>query len=187
MVERTPIFSAKGFQLGYIEGNAAFDFNGTERCSYVGATGNLCDLKTGNIVGHVSLDGTFVGATWVSDELFGKPSDAAASHHPARVRGKLGSKNAIAEWPANAATQTMASRPSDAAPRPVNYPDDPENLSTSDQVVDDMRAPLSAPCLESDPRAPGSVIPSADENELLERAMSMIRSALVKGNRDVDA
>jgi hypothetical protein len=29
-------------------------------------------------------------------------------------------------------------------------------------------------------------MPSADENELLDRAMSMIRSALVKGNREVD-
>jgi len=44
MVERTPIFNAKGFQLGYIEGNAVFDFNGTQRCSYARATGNLCAL-----------------------------------------------------------------------------------------------------------------------------------------------
>jgi hypothetical protein len=40
--------------------------------------------------------------------------------------------------------------------------------------------------LESDPAAPGSVMLSADENELLDRAMSMIRSALVKVNRDGD-
>jgi len=184
MVERTPIFNAKGFQLGYIEGNSAFDFNGTQRCSYAGATGNLCDLKTGNIVGHVSLDGTFVGATWIADELFGKPSDKPAAERPPRARGLHGSKMAIVERQVNAAKQTMASWPSDAAPGPEICPDDQERSSTSEQLAGDVRA---TPCLKSDLRAPGSVIPSVDENELIEHAMSMIRSALIKGNRDGDA
>jgi hypothetical protein len=86
MVERTLIFNAEGFRLGYIEGCAAFDLNGTQRCSYAGATGILCDLKNGNIVGHVSLDGTFVGASWVSDELFGKPNGDVETDHLARMR-----------------------------------------------------------------------------------------------------
>ena len=81
MLGRTLIFNTKGLQLGYIEGNAAFDLSGTQRCSYTGATGNLSDLNNGKVVGYVSLDGTFVGASWVSDELFGKPSgDARADH-----------------------------------------------------------------------------------------------------------
>jgi len=182
MVERTPIFNARGFQLGYIEGDSAFDFNGTQRCSYAGATGNLCDLKTGNVVGHVSLDGTFVGASWVSDELFGKPSDNAAAERPPRVRGHHGSKMATVERPENAAKQTTASWPSDAAPEIC--PDDQERPSTSEQLAGDVRA---TPCLKSDLGAPGSVIPSVDENELIEHAMSMIRSALMKDNRDGDA
>jgi hypothetical protein len=70
MLERIPIINAKGLQLGYIEGNVAFDLSGKERCRYDGSSGNLCDLKSGNIVGYVSLVGTFVGASWVSDELF---------------------------------------------------------------------------------------------------------------------
>jgi hypothetical protein len=178
MVERSAIFNAKGIQLGYIEGNAAFDCNGTQRCSYAVATGNLCDLKNGNIVGHVSLDGTFVGATWVADELFGKPTDNAAAKRAPRTRDHHGSKTAIVERPASAARQ------SDAAPRAVIYPDDQERLSSSAQPVGDVGA---APCLKSNLRLPGSVLTSVDENALIEHAMSMIRSALVKGNSDGDA
>jgi hypothetical protein len=44
MAERRLIFNAKGFQLGYVEGNAVFDLNGRRRCSYTGATGNLGDF-----------------------------------------------------------------------------------------------------------------------------------------------
>jgi len=85
----------------------------------------------------------------------------------------------------NAAMRATASQRSDAAPgRPI-HPNDPESLSTSDPVVDDKRAPPTAPSLISNAGAP-EVMPSADENELLDRAMSMIRSALVKGNREVD-
>ena len=84
MVERSLIFDPKGLQLGYIEGKLAFDLSDRQRCSYAEATGNLCDLNTGKIVGHVSLDGTFVGASWVSDELFGKPSGDARANRRAR-------------------------------------------------------------------------------------------------------
>jgi len=187
MVERIAIFNAKGFQLGYIEGDAAFDFNGTRRCNYAGATGNLCDLKNGNVVGHVSLDGIFVGAYWISHELLGRPNDDARADHLAGelVGAHQGSTRLSVQRPVNAAMRATASQRSDAAPgRPI-HPNDPESLSTSDPVVDDKRAPPSAPSLISNAGAP-EVMPSADENELLDRAMSMIRSALVKGNREVD-
>jgi hypothetical protein len=76
MLGRTLIFDTKGLQLGYIEGTR-LDLSGTQRCSYTGATGNLSDLNNGKVVGHVSLDGTFVAPSWVSDELVGKPNGDA--------------------------------------------------------------------------------------------------------------
>ena len=49
MAEHSPIFSAKedGKQIGYIEGNEAFDLLGKQRCSYNAGTGNLSDLNSG--------------------------------------------------------------------------------------------------------------------------------------------
>jgi hypothetical protein len=74
MAERKPIFVNKGSltQIGYIEDNEAFDLSGTRRCIYHVETGNLCDFDTGKIVGHVSLQGFFLGASWIADELFGQ-------------------------------------------------------------------------------------------------------------------
>ena len=88
MAERFPIFTAKGDgrQIGYIEGNEAFDLLGRRRCSYNENSGNLCD-DTGQIVGHVSLKGKFVGASWIADELFPKP-DAASFAPPADSPGE---------------------------------------------------------------------------------------------------
>jgi hypothetical protein len=74
MSDRSLIFNAKGAQVGYIEGSRAFDLKGRERCNYARATGNLYDLKSKKIVGYISLNGTFVGLSWISEELFGKPS-----------------------------------------------------------------------------------------------------------------
>jgi hypothetical protein len=74
MSDRTLIFNGKGAQIGYIEADRALDLTGRERCKYARATGNLSDLNDEKIVGHVSLDGTFVGLSWISDELFGKRS-----------------------------------------------------------------------------------------------------------------
>jgi hypothetical protein len=87
MAERRLIFNAKGFQLGYVEGNAVFDLNGRRRCSYTGATGNLGDFDSGKILGHISLDGTFVGASWLSDDLFGKPRGEARPDRLVKVQG----------------------------------------------------------------------------------------------------
>jgi hypothetical protein len=81
MSDRTLIFNAKGAQIGYIEADRALDLTGRERCKYARATGNLSDLNDEKIVGHVSLDGTFVGLCWISDELFGKPSGGVRGAH----------------------------------------------------------------------------------------------------------
>ena len=82
MSDRSLIFNAKGAQLGYIEADRAFDLTGRERCRYARATGNLSELNSEKIVGYVSLDGTFAGLSWISDELFGKPSGEV---HPGRT------------------------------------------------------------------------------------------------------
>jgi len=74
MSDRSLIFNAKGVQIGYIEADRAFDLTGRERCTHARATGNLSELHSEKIVGHVSLDGTFAGLSWISEELFGKPS-----------------------------------------------------------------------------------------------------------------
>ena len=82
MSDRSLIFNAKGAQLGYIEADRAFDLTGRERCRYARATGNLSELNSEKIVGYVSLDGTFAGLSWISDELFGRPSGEV---HPGRT------------------------------------------------------------------------------------------------------
>jgi hypothetical protein len=77
MAERSPIFSTKsdGPQIGYVEGNEAFDMFGRKRCNYSAATGNLSDPDSGKIVGHLSLAGKFVGSTWIADKLFSRSVD----------------------------------------------------------------------------------------------------------------
>ena len=72
MGKRSSIFSARGDGevIGYIEGAEAFNVSGQRRCRYDGQTGNLRDLVIGEIVGHVSLQGRFVGLSWRADKLF---------------------------------------------------------------------------------------------------------------------
>jgi hypothetical protein len=72
MEERISIFSAIGDskRIGYIEGAEAFNLSGQRRCRYDERTGNLRDLGNGEIVGHVSLEGRFVGLSWRADKLF---------------------------------------------------------------------------------------------------------------------
>jgi hypothetical protein len=74
MADRSAIFKNKGglTRIGYVEGNEAFDLSGRPRCIFNAASGNLCDLDTGKVIGHVSLEGIFVGASWIADELFGQ-------------------------------------------------------------------------------------------------------------------
>lgn len=77
MAERSPIFSGKidNQKIGYVEHSAAFDLLGNKRCNYSPNTGNLLDLESGKVIGHVSLAGYFVGASWIADELFPQPHD----------------------------------------------------------------------------------------------------------------
>jgi len=77
-VGRSPIFSAKvnNKQIGYTEDVCAFDLSGHKRCNYNPNTGNLHDLDSGRIIGHLSLAGRFVGLSYVADELFPEPSTA---------------------------------------------------------------------------------------------------------------
>ena len=80
MADRRPIFGPKGAraQIGYVEANEAFDLSGRIRCIYNAETGNLHDTNFGQIVSHVSLDGNFVGASWLAQELFGQPNGSKA-------------------------------------------------------------------------------------------------------------
>ena len=91
MAERNPIFNAKADNqiIGYVEDTEVFDLMGNKRCHYNPNTGNLVELDSGRIIGHVSLAGYFIGASWIADQLFAErierdPTelDAAASPVP---------------------------------------------------------------------------------------------------------
>jgi hypothetical protein len=85
---RRPIFNAlKVGQIGYLEGTGAFDLSGKLCCSFSEGTGNLRDLETGTVVGHVSLDGFFVGSSWVRDRLFPELPGEISSIAPAAKAG----------------------------------------------------------------------------------------------------
>ena len=115
MPDRSLMFNAKGIQIGYIEGHRVFDLTGRERCRYARATGNLFELNGKKIVGYVALDGTFVGLSWISDELFGKPTGEV---HPNRIlarnqRPNLRSKKANVQRPEKSSVR----EPTDVSPR----------------------------------------------------------------------
>jgi hypothetical protein len=192
MAERRLIFNAKGFQLGYIEGDAVFDLTGRQRCSYTGATGNLGDLDSGKILGHISLNGTFVGTSWLAEDLFGKPSGEA---HPDRVVKVQGAHNRKVRGARRRVERAITQRPQDlptkTAPQLADPPGHAETLSKSggdlepglsaaDQASDQLQALPSVPHGEDTQETPGSMTPSPAESEMLSRAIGMIRSALVK-------
>ena len=197
MAERRLIFNTKGFQLGYIEGNAVFDLSGRRRCSYTGATGNLGDFDSGKILGHISLNGTFVGASWLAEDLFGKPRGEAHPDRLVKVQGPHSRKDSRKVQGANtrverATTQRPEDLPTKTTPQladPAAQAEtlsksggDPEpGLSAPDQVSDQLRALPSVPDREDTHETPpGSTTPSPAESEMLSRAIGMIRSALVK-------
>jgi hypothetical protein len=188
MAERRLIFNAKGFQLGYVEGNAVFDLNGRRRCSYTGATGNLGDFDSGKILGHISLDGTFVGASWLSDDLFGKPRgeprpDRLVKARSAHNRKVQGARSRVEERPEDLPTKTapqLADPPGHADTFSKSGGDPEPGLSAADQASDQLRALPSVPHGEDTQGTPGSMTPSPAESETLSRAIGMIRSALVK-------
>jgi hypothetical protein len=74
MVERSPIFAAKSDcdQIGFTEDDLAFDLSGKRCCKYDERSGNLCDLNNERVIGHISLEGKFVGLSWMTDVLFPK-------------------------------------------------------------------------------------------------------------------
>jgi hypothetical protein len=193
MSERSLIFNAKGAQIGYIEGDRAFDLIGRKRCKYARATGNLSELNSEKIVGYVSLDGTFVGLSWISDELFGKPSGEV---HPDRTLARKQRRHQLPKT-ANLRRPEKSSvkEPRDVLPRTATAPQlenlvehsptvsksggDPETGSnTSEKVAEEV------PLLQGELTVgkPDPSKSSSTENELLGRAIGMIRSALEKGS-----
>ena len=193
MSDRSLIFNAKGAQLGYIEADRAFDLTGRERCRYARATGNLSELNSEKIVGYVSLDGTFAGLSWISDELFGKPSGEV---HPGRTVAR--NQRLLRYRPKKSDMQrpekSTAKKPNDELSRTTKGPqpknavehsqplansgENPEvGFNTSERVKDEGPVPHPQPTAG----APDQ-IKSTPENELVGRAIGMIRSALEKGS-----
>ena len=124
MSDRSLIFNAKGVQIGYIEADRAFDLTGRERCKYARATGNLSELNSEKIVGHVSLDGTFAGLSWISDELFGKPSGEIDAGRTIRnQRPRYRPKKANPQRPENSGVK----EPRDVTPPTATPSPQPEN------------------------------------------------------------
>jgi hypothetical protein len=192
MSDRSLIFNAKGAQIGYIEADRAFDLTGRERCKYARATGNLSELNSEKIVGYVSLDGTFVGLSWISDELFGKPSSEV---HPGRTiarnqRPRYRPRKSDMQRP----EKSIVKEPNDVLPRTTTVPQ-PGNtvehsqqfaysgghletgFNTSEKVADEVPIPHQEPAAGAPDQTK-----STTENELLGRAIGMIRSALEKGS-----
>jgi hypothetical protein len=79
MTERRPIYSAQatGQQIGYTEGDAAFDLFDRPCAIYESNTGLLRDAKNNAVVGYVSLADIFVGSSWMAQELFSKTGPVA--------------------------------------------------------------------------------------------------------------
>ena len=135
MSDRSLIFNAKGVQIGYIEADRAFDLAGRERCKYARATGNLSELNSEKIVGHVSLDGTFVGLSWISEELFGKPSGEV---HPDRTirnhRPRYRPSKSNPQRPENSGVREPKDPPpppATASPQPENAVEDPQPIANA--------------------------------------------------------
>ena len=188
MSDRTLIFNAKGAQVGYIEGSRAFDLRGRERCNYARATGNLYDLKSEKIVGYISLNGTFVGLTWISEELFGKPSgevhpDRALAkkqrlqQRPNKMNMQQPQKSNVEEpgnVPPPTATVPRPGSPVDHSPS-TESGDDLETVSNASEGADE--GPVPYPELTVSPQKSSSA-----QDELVDRAIGMIRSALENGS-----
>ena len=75
-----PIFSDRSLseKIGYVEGNNAYDLAGNLRCRYDEASGNLFALDNRKVVGHISLEGRFVGLSWIAEELFPASAETSA-------------------------------------------------------------------------------------------------------------
>lgn len=193
MSDRSLIFNAKGAQIGYIEGDRAFDLTGRKRCNYARATGNLSELNGKKIVGHISLDGTFVGLSWISDELFGKPSGEVypdltlartQRRHQLSKKANLRrrEKSSVKEpkdVPPRTATAQQPENIVEDSPAVSKSGGDPETGSNTSKIVAD-EVPVQQD--ELIVGAPDPSKSSSTENELVGRAVGMIRRALEKGS-----
>jgi hypothetical protein len=162
MAERSPIFSTKGEQIGYIEGSAAFDLFNRQRCSYDSATGNLSDSNTGKLVGYVSSENNFVVPSRIAAELFGRPGEIDAD------------LSNMVELPSpSSGDSQLAAAGGSGAPGGVAAP-------ARSEVFDGN--PPETGFTWGEPHAPDPTKSSVSEDdiELLERAMRMIRSGLDK-------
>jgi hypothetical protein len=188
MSDRNLIFNAKGAQIGYIEADQAFDLSGKDRCKFARATGNLFELNGEKIIGHISLDGTFVGLTWISEELFGKPSGEVhpgravrskprPRHRPKKVHLQRPEKSSVKEpndLPPRTATVSQPENAVDHSQPFVGSAGDPKTvLNVSERAADEALGHHLGPTVG----APDQTKTSA-EHELLDRAIGMIRSAL---------
>jgi hypothetical protein len=190
--DRSLIFNAKGFQIGYIEDERAFDLAGRERCKYVRGTSTLTDLNGTKIVGYISLDGTFVGLSWISDQLFGKPSGEIYPDRALRRKQQLlqhpKTVNTQSPPKSNVDKPTNVPPPTAAVPQPQNPVEhsqttvsggDPETGSNaSEQVKDEVPVPHREPTVG----AQDSTKSSSSQDELVDRAIGMIRTALENGS-----
>jgi hypothetical protein len=191
MSDRSLIFNAKGAQIGYIEGSRAFDLRGRECCNYARTTGNLTDLTGEKIVGYISLDGTFVGLSWISDELFGKPSGEAHSNRA------LAKKRQLHKRPKKVIMQQQPQKSNVEEPKDVPLPtttvlqpenpvehspsteSDPETGSkASEKATDEVPLPNPEPTVSAQSPTKASSAP----DELVDRAIGMIRTALGNGS-----
>jgi hypothetical protein len=161
MAERSPIFSTKGEQIGYIQGNAAFDLFDKHRCGYDAATGNLSDSTTGKIIAYVSWVKKFVVPSRMAAELFGQSGEA---HADLSNMVELPSPSSEDSRPAAAGG---SGTPGGAAAAGCSVVFDGNPPETRIETSSDLHAP--------DPTESSA---SEDDIKLLERAMRMIRSGL---------
>ena len=162
MTERRPIFSTTGDQIGYTEGNAAFDLFDRRRCSYNSATGNLSDFTTGKLVGYVSFARNFVVPSRIAAELFGQPREADAD------------PSNMVELPSPSSSADCQSAAADGSGW---LPQRPRVRRCLMAIRRRPRFDTSSDLHAPDPTK-SSV--SEDDIELLERAIRMIRSGLDK-------
>ena len=78
MTERRPIFSTTGDQIGYTEGDAAFDLFDRQRCIYNAATGNLSDFTTESLLAMYRLRTISLCRRGLRPSYLGQPCEADA-------------------------------------------------------------------------------------------------------------
>jgi hypothetical protein len=118
----------------------------------------------------------FVGLTWISEELFGKPSGEV---HPDRALAK---KQQLHQRPNKdgqppTATVPQPGNPIDHSPS-TESGEDLETVSIASEVADEAPVPYREPTVSPQ----NSTKSSSTQDELVGRAIGMIRSALENGS-----